>query len=297
MFQIISDGSCDLSPEQLKTAGLSVVPFYVTLDGTSYRKEAEELSVRDFYEYCIQHPECTPRTSMPSVQDYAETFRRYLEQGNDILCYCISRTLSGSINSAIAARDLLKEDYPDRRIEIVDSMLVTGLQGALLFELSEYAKKDHSLEETLARGEEIKKNALMFFTLEDLSYLARGGRIGKVADLAVRSLNIRPLICFQKGEIQPQGFSIGRKNSIDKIVELAKKTIRERNLTLSDYTFGMGWGYDKAEAGPLFRQIEELFREQFGEVPEFLPIQVGATIGVHTGPNPLGFGFIEKAEH
>lgn len=295
MFQIISDGSCDLSPEQLKKAGVAVVPFYVTLDGTAYRKEAEELSVRDFYEYCIHHPECTPKTSMPSAQDFTEVFRRYLEQGKDILCYCISKTLSGSINSAIAAKDLLKEEYPGRRIEVVDSMLVTGLQGALLLELSTYAAKGHSLQETLDRGEEIKRNAAMYFTLEDLSYLARGGRIGKITDLAVRSLKIRPMICFKEGEIRSLGFSIGRANSFDKLAELAKKAIQEQNLTLSDYTFGMGWGYDKAEAEPAIQKIRDLFQELFGEVPELLPIQVGATIGVHTGPGPVGFGFIKKA--
>ncbi len=295
MFQIISDGSCDLSPEQQKAAGIILVPFYVSLDGRLYRKEAEELSVTDFYAYCMRHPECAPRTSMPSARDYTETFRPVLEQGKDILCYCISRNFSGSLNSALVAKELLRKDYPERRIEIVDSTLVTGLQGALLLEVARYAKEGHSLQETFERGEAIKKTAAMFFTLKDLSYLARGGRIGKLTDLAVRNLNLRPLLCFKEAEIQFLGICRGRENSFDRMTTLAKKAIEERHLTLETYTFGIGWGYQKADAEPFIRQIKDLFQDLFGEVPDFLPIRIGATIGVHTGPFPVGFGFIEKA--
>ncbi len=294
-FQIISDSSCDLSAEQLEKAGVAVVPFYITLDGVNYQKEGTDLSVPDFYEYCVRHPECFPKTSMPSVQDYIEAFTPYLEQGKDILCYCITKQFSGSVNSASTARDLLKETYPEREILVVNSELVTGLLGLLLLELSDYARAGHTLQETWAKGEELKKGAAIYFTTENLYYFAKGGRIGKLTELAIRSLNIRPLICFKEGTLHPIGASVGRKNSFDKVTEIAKKVIRERKLNLSDYTFGYGWGFDREEAEPFFRQIRELFQEMFGSVPEFVPIQIGATIGVHTGPYPVGFGFIEKA--
>lgn len=295
MFQIISDGSCDLSREQLTAAGLFTVPFYVTLDGNLYQKEAEELPVHDFYEYCVRHPECAPKTSMPTVEDYIEAFRTFLTQGKDILCYCISKQLSGSLNSALVAKDLLQKEYPERQIRVADSMTATGLQGAFLLELSAYARRGHSLEETFARGEEIKKNAVMFFTLEDLSYLAKGGRIGKLTDAAVRNLNLRPLIAFKEGGIHLLGASIGRRKSFERITEIAKKALLEQKPVLSRYTFGIGWGYDKEEAEPFFAQIRKMLQEVFGDVPDLLPIQVGATIGVHAGPYPVGFGFIEKA--
>lgn len=295
MFQLISDGSCDLSPEQQNTAGIAVVPFYVSLDDHLYQKEAVEISTPDFYDYCIRHPECTPKTSMPSIRDYIEIFRRYLEQGTDILCYCITKTFSGSLNSALVAKDQLQGEYPDRQIRVVDSTLATGLQGALLMELSHFAKEGHSLQETFERGEAIKKNAALFFSLKDLTYLARGGRIGTLTDLAVRNLNLRPLLGFQNGEISPLGICFGRDNSYTRLTEIARKTILERKLNLTDYTFGIGWGHSKAEIEPFIRQIHDLFQELFGEVPAFLPIQLGATIGVHTGPYPVGFGFIEKA--
>lgn len=295
MFQIVSDSSCDLSAKQLEEAGIAVVPFYITLDGNRYLKEGADLSVQDFYEYCVQHPECYPKTSMPSVQDYIEAFTPYLKEGKDILCYCITKRFSGSVNSASTARDLLKDIYPEREIIVVDSTLVTGLLGLLLMELSSYARAGHSLRETFAKGEEIRKSAEIYFTTENLYYLAKGGRIGKLTELAIRSLNIRPLICFKTGELHPIGVSRGRQNSFDKIIEIARKVIQKQNLNLSDYTFGYGWGYDREEAEPFFAQIRSLFGETFGSVPDFVKIQIGATIGVHTGPYPVGFGFIKKA--
>ena len=295
MFQIVSDGSCDLSSEQLKEAGVAVVPFYITLDGDVFKKEAAELSVHDFYDFCVRNPGCYPKTSMPTIQDYVEAFTPFLKEGRDILCYCITKQFSGSINSARIAKDLLAAEYPDREILVVDSTLVTGLQGLLLLELSAYAKKGHTLQETYARGEEIKKESAIYFTTENLYYFEQGGRIGKLAGLAIRSFNIRPLIAFKEGTLQPLGISIGRQNSFDKVVEIARKVIREQKLNLSDYTFGYGWGYDREEAEPFFAQIRALFQEQFGSVPEFIELQIGATIGVHTGPYPVGFGFIRKA--
>ena len=75
MFQIVSDSSCDLSAKQLEEGGIAVVPFYITFDGNRYLKEGADLSVQDFYQYCVQHPQCYPKTSMPSVQDYIEACR------------------------------------------------------------------------------------------------------------------------------------------------------------------------------------------------------------------------------
>jgi len=295
MFQIISDGSCDLSPEQIESAGITVVPFYVALDGTTYKKEGVELTPHDFFEYCILHPECSPKTSMPSVQDYIEAFTPYLDQGKDILCYCITKRFSGSANSAAVAKMILQEEYPDREIRVVDSTLVTGLLGLLLMELSDYARKGHSLQETWERGEEIKKNAAIYFTIEDLRYLAKGGRIGKLADLAVRGLRIRPIICFRNGELYPIGISVGRRHSFIKVAEIVSRTLREQNIDPAHYAFALGWGFDQAEAEPFFQRIRALFRGAFGKEPDFIPIQIGATIGVHTGPFPVGFGMIEKA--
>ncbi|MCR5088667.1 MAG: DegV family protein [Oscillospiraceae bacterium] len=295
MFQIISDGSCDLSPEQLRAAGLEIVPFYITLDGKHFRKEIIELAVAEFYDYCIRHPDCVPHTSMPSVQDYMLCFEPHLASGRDILCYCITEKFSGSLRSASVARDLLQEKYPEREILVVDSTSVTALQGLLLLELSRYAREGHTLQETWQRGEAIKRSASIYFTIENLHYLAMGGRIGKLTSLAARGLGIRPLIRYGSGELHPLGVSIGRRRSFTKVAEIVKKYITEQSIDPVHYAFALGWGYDREEAEPFFRMIHKLFLDLFGQLPDFVPIQIGATIGVHTGPYPVGIAFIEKA--
>ncbi len=232
---------------------------------------------------------------MPSVQDFVDVFTPVLEQGKDILCYCITKNFSGSFNSAMAAKELLQEKYPDRDIRVIDSALVTGLLGVFLMELSDYARKGHTLQETWERGEVIKKNAVIYFTIENLRYLAKGGRIGKVTALAARSLSIRPVICFKDGELSPVGISMGRKHSFLKLCEMFRNDLKKRTSDLSRFAYGFGWGFDRAEAEPCYKHIESLMIETFGGCPDFVPIQLGATIGVHTGPYPVGLGFIEKA--
>lgn len=295
MFQILSDGSCDLSPEQLKSAGLEIIPYYISLDGKNYQKEMVELDVHDFYEFCVSHPDVYPKTSMPSVQDYMDAFERQLKAGKDVLCYCLSAKFSGSLSSAMTAASVLMEEYPGREIRVADSTVATGLQGLLLLELSRYAKEGHTLEETYERGEEIKKNSAIFFTIENLDYLYHGGRIGKLLELALTGMHMRPVIRLSSGELYPVGLSMNRKNAFAKVVEIMRKAIENLKLDLERYSFAMGWGYSREEAVPFFEMVKQLFLEVFGKLPEFTTIQIGATIGVYTGPHPVGIGFIERA--
>ena len=89
--------------------------------------------------------------------------------------------------------------------------------------------------------------------------------------------------------------SLGKKRAYDKVTETVKRALQERMIDLERYTFALGWGYSQEEAKPYFDRIRKLFLSEFGIIPEFVPIQIGATIGVHTGPHPVGIGLIEKA--
>ena len=100
-YQIITDGSCDLGQEIPQKAGLKVVPFYVTFDGKTYKKEIEEIGVREFYQQMVDNPKQFPKSSLPSVQDYVEAFTPYVKEGKNIICLCITVKFSGSYNSEI----------------------------------------------------------------------------------------------------------------------------------------------------------------------------------------------------
>ena len=133
-FQIISDGSCDLPPELAAERLIRVIPFYVSFDGKNYRKELEEIGIREFYQEMVNQRGVYPRSSLPSVQDYMDAFLPYAKAGIPMLVLCISTRLSGSMQSALSAKELILEDYPEAEIRVIDTTLCTVLQGLLVLE-------------------------------------------------------------------------------------------------------------------------------------------------------------------
>ena len=133
-FQIVSDSSCDLPKERAQELGVDIVPFYVSFEEENYMKEGVDISVEDFYQMMADRAGTFPKTSMPSVQDYVDVFEKYVKDGVPVLCICLNAAFSGSIQSAMNAKNQILEDYPEAQIEVVDSEEVTALQGMFVEE-------------------------------------------------------------------------------------------------------------------------------------------------------------------
>lgn len=293
-FQIISDGSCDLPPELTAKKQIRVIPFYVSFDGTNYRKELEEIGIREFYQEMVNRKGVYPRSSLPSVQDYMDAFLPYAKAGIPMLVLCISTKLSGSMQSALSARELILEDYPDAKIRVIDTTLCTVLQGLLVLEAAAMQERGAGFEETAERIEAIKSTGRIFFTVGNLEYLQAGGRIGRVAGIAGSLLGIRPVITMKEGEIFPSGISRSRRKTLEKTMELLRDCLQACGGAVKKYSLAAGFGYDREEA----EEYRRLVVERLGGLIslEELPLyQIGATIGVHTGPYPLGLGILERA--
>lgn len=293
-FQIISDGSCDLPPELTAKKQIRVIPFYVSFDGTNYRKELEEIGIREFYQEMVNRKGVYPRSSLPSVQDYMDAFLPYAKAGIPMLVLCISTKLSGSMQSALSARELILEDYPDAKIRVIDTTLCTVLQGLLVLEAAAMQERGAGFEETAERIEAIKSTGRIFFTVGNLEYLQAGGRIGRVAGIAGSLLGIRPVITMKEGEIFPSGISRSRRKTLEKTMELLRDCLQACGGAVKKYSLTAGFGYDREEA----EEYRRLVVERLGGLIslEELPLyQIGATIGVHTGPYPLGLGILERA--
>lgn len=293
-FQIISDGSCDLPPELAAEKQIRVIPFYVSFDGKNYQKEQEEIGIREFYREMVNRKGVYPRSSLPSVQDYMDAFLPYAKAGIPMLVLCISTKLSGSMQSALSARELILEDYPDAKIRVIDTTLCTVLQGLLVLEAAAMQKRGASFEETAERMEAIRSTGRIFFTVGNLEYLQAGGRIGRVAGIAGSLLGIRPVITMKEGEIFPSGISRSRKKTLDKTIDLLKEFLQKCGETVKKYSLAAGFGYDREEAEEYRKLVVERLDGQISleELPMY---QIGATIGVHTGPYPLGLGILERA--
>lgn len=293
-FHIFSDGSCDLPPQLVKEKDVAVVPFYVSFDDERYQKEIEEISVRDFYQRMVDEPRVFPKSSMPSVQDYMDAFLPVVKQNTPIICICITTKFSGSMQSAVNARNMLLEEYPDARITVIDATINTVLQGLYVLEAVRLRDSGAGYEETVDRLEEIKSTGRIFFTVGNLEYLQHGGRIGRVAGIAGSVLGLKPIITLKQGEIFPSGIARSRKKSMEKTVDLIVRYLEEQKEPVDHFSIAVGYGYDYEEAVGYRDMVLSILREKYGlrELPIY---QIGATIGVHTGPFPLGLGIIRKS--
>lgn len=288
-YVIVSDSSCDLPDELIKENNIKVVPFYVSLDGNDYLKERVNLQVRDFYEKMVNESNLNPKTTLPSVADYEDVFEEQIKAGNSIICVCITSKFSGSYNSASVAKENCLEKYPNAKITVIDSMVNTGVQGLLVLEIARMKRDGKTYDEAIKLANTMRKTGRIFFTVGNLEYLRKGGRIGKLVGIVGATLKIKPIIVLRDGEIFSAGISFTRKKSFLKATDAALNYFKENKENPDDYQFITGYGYD-IEEGKLYNEkLKEILKRE-----DVLLIQIGATIGVHTGPYPLGVGFIKK---
>lgn len=292
-YQIITDGSCDLGEELPRELGIRVVPFYVTFDGETYKKEIEEVGVREFYQKMVDYPNIFPKSSLPSIQDYIEAFTPYAREGKDMICLCITTKFSGSYNAAQTAREMVLEEYPDVRIAVIDTTVNTVLQGIVVMEAVRMQRDGLSFEETVRQVERIKSTGRIIFTVGNFEYLVHGGRIGKVMGVAASTLGIKPLIMLKEGEIFPTGITRSRVKARKKLVEQVRDHFEKQKESPDDYQIVVGYGYDYEEAVS-FRDQLLASMQGYSHIKEIKIYQIGATIGVHTGPHPLGMGLLKK---
>lgn len=243
----------------------------------------------------VDNPKVYPKTSMPSIQDYLDVFEPILKDGKDIICICISTKFSGSYNSAMNAKNMLLDKYPNMKIEIIDATVNTVLQGMLVEAAVVKKNNGASFEETIKYVNMIKETGRIFFTIGGMDYLVHGGRVGKLSGIAAGALGIKPLILLKDGEIFSNGLTRGRKKSIQKIIEQIVDYFKDNQYDVNKYRFCIGFGYDKEEAVKFKEKFIEAIKEICPSFNDDVSIrQIGATIGVHTGPHPLGVGLLQK---
>lgn len=295
MFQIVTDSSWDIQ-NGAEELNVKVIPFSMTLDGgKTYQKEDIELPVRDLYEFMVKNPNKFPKTAQPALEDYFEVFEEIAKAGNDILCFTLSSKLTGSINSALLAKTMIEDQYPNTKVEVIDTTLATVLQGIGIREITRYRDRGATIEQAASRAKEIFTTGRIFFTVENLDYLIAGGRVGKAKGAAANAFNIRPLILLKEGELFNNGVAHGRKKSLTKILNQMVDYIAENKIDVNKYTFVVGFGYDKDEGEKFFERVKSTVEETFSNPIEISLEQIGGLIGVYTGPYPIGIGMIEKA--
>jgi DegV family protein with EDD domain len=287
MFKLISDGGCDFSKEETLLYDVTVVPFYVSFDETNHLKEGVDISKEEYFNRLIGEKNLFPKTSQPNPQDYIDAYTPHLEAGNDIISLTISSKLSGSHASAILAADILKEDYPNRRIVVVDSLNVSIAQGLILREMIKMRDAGRSLDEVVELTEKVLQTTKVYFTLNSLEYLKRGGRVGPTTALVGGILGLRPILHLVEGQVE-QLDNVRGKSRVLKLMEeamIAALSDDKESLSLS---VGHILSYSEAET---FKANAETALDI--KIPN--PItEVGITIGTHAGPGALAFAYCRK---
>ncbi|MCT4687224.1 DegV family protein [Vallitalea sp.] len=288
-FEIMCDSACDLPDYLVEEYDINIISFYISFDQENYLRERIDITIDEFYDKLYNN---FPKTSLPSVQDYINKFTPYAEEGKNLLCITLTSKFSGSYQSAVNAREIILEKYPDFNITILDSRLCTALQGLFVVEVARMKNDGLSLDEALEKIEKIIPTGRIMFTIGTLEYMQKSGRIGKVSAIAGNILNLKPLIVVRDGELYPYGTTRGRKKALKKIVSMTKEHFKKTGEDIDNYYFCIARGHHTDEAEKVADKVRDLGVK--GDIPFY---QVGSTIGTSCGPDPVGVIFIKNYKY
>lgn len=291
MYKIVSDSACDLSKEYLEKHDVTIVPLSVSFDGETYYRDGVDITRDECYQRMVDDPKLFPKTSLPSVESYADVFRSFVEQGFPVVCFTITTLFSGSYNSAINAKSLVLEDYPDANICVIDSKQNTVTQALLIDQFVKMLEDGLSFEQAMSKLDALMASARIFFTVGSLDYLKMGGRIGKVATAATGKLGVKPVIIMKDGDIGLGGIGRNRNKLKNSVLQVAKKYLDENGK--DNFIVSVGYGYDKEEGFQFMKEVESTLDVKLDSETN---VAIGIVSAVHTGPYPIGLGVIRKYE-
>jgi DegV family protein with EDD domain len=282
---VVTDTTAYLPEELVAEHGIQLVSLYVTLDGDQ-RAESEigAQAYDDFYER-LRRSESGASTSQPSVGDFIATYEPLLAAGHEIASIHISAGISGTVQSARQAREqLIERGAGGERIEVWDSRSGCGGQGLMALIAARAAAGGAGLADVLERVARGRDSLKMWFAIDTLEYLRRGGRIGAAQALLGSALQIKPILTLEE-EITPIERVRTRRRAFERLVEFA----HERRDA------GAGaWVVQHIHDPDGARRLVDECRQVFGSEPVFVS-EIGPVIGAHIGPGLLGFGGIDPA--
>ncbi len=285
-YVLTSCSPADLNTEHFRSIRVPFVSFHYELGGTAYRDDLwTTMQPHEFYQRMLDGAEA--RTSQVNMTEYIQFFRPFLEEGKDILHLTLSSGLSGTVNSARAAAEELKKDYPGREILIVDSLAASSGFGLLVDKLAELRDQGYSLRDLYHYAEERKLHLHHWFFSTDLTFYIRGGRVTKTAGFFGKMLNICPLLNVDyMGRLIPRAKIRTKKKVIREIV----KRMEEHAENGPDYNEKVFISYSDCleDAQAVAQLVREKFPKIRGEIKLF---PIGCTIGAHTGPGTVALFF------
>lgn len=279
---IVTDSTSDLTPELMSGLNIDIIPLKIKI-GDDYFKDGIDLSKRDFWKR-VTTESIIPKTSQPSPAEFREIYEKLFKKGyKKIISIHISSKLSGTQQAARVAKGMLSRGED---IIIVDSKGVAMSLGYQVLEAARMAKDGENVENILTRLEQLQDKIKLYFVVNDINYLEKGGRIGRASSIIGGFLKVRPILKLENGEISVQGKAFGEAGAFGYIERLIKTESKKTSMLL--YTT---WGGTRKELS----SADEIKNQQVGnnKVEYKGRLEIGATIGSHSGP-VYGFTIIPK---
>lgn len=283
-YQIFTDSCCDFKPETYEELGLMHQPLMLNFRGQN-RPDKSDDSIREVYAALRAGEPAT--TSAANPEEWTAAICPELEKGRDVLVMAFSSGLSTTYQSAVIAAEELMQEFPERKVLVCDTLSASLGEGLLVWYACKKRDEGLSLEELYAWVEEAKLHLCHWFTVDDLMYLKRGGRISAATAVLGTMLSVKPVLhTDDEGHLINMGKARGRKASIQALVKKMEE---------------LGEGYDNSTVfichGDCIedaRYLEELVREKFPNVKDVYINYTGAVIGSHSGPGTLALFFMGK---
>ena len=272
-YVITVNSTVDLPKEWLEERHIPVIPLKYTIDGETY-KGMEGLSSKEFFQKLREGKMAV--TSQVNPEEAKEALEPFLKEGKDILHLAFSSGLSGTYNSMRIAAEELMEEYPERKVIVIDTLCACLGEGLLLYYALKRKGEGKSIEEVAQWAEENKLHVCHNVAIDDLNHLQRGGRVSKTTAILGTMVQVKPMIHMDdKGLLQVIGKERGRKKALNKIVDMAVEQAKGWENDIIMITHG-----DCAEDA---EYVAELVRKKMG-IENILVNNIGEVIGSHTGP-------------
>lgn len=285
-YVLSCSSTADLCREHLEERDIQYICFHFELGGRQYMDDlGKSIPLADFYQ-AMADGEST-KTSQINVEEYEQYFESFLKEGKDILHLTLSSGISGTVNSAMIARDTLSEKYPERRIYVLDSLAASSGYGLLMDKLADLRDEGMGIDDLYHWAQEHRLNLQHWFFTSDLTYLIRGGRVSKAAGIVGSVLNICPLL-----NVDYQGRLINRAKirTKRKVIQAVVEKMKQHAQDGADYS---GKCYiSQSACMEDARAVAELVEAAFPRIQgKVLINDIGTTIGSHTGPGTVALFF------
>ncbi len=281
-IKIITDSGSDLPIEIINKYNIELVPLIVTYDDNKYL-DRKTIKAKEIFDGMREGK--VYKTAQVPPATFEELFTQYAQKGEECIYIAFSSELSGTYQSSKMIKEKILKEYPDFKLDIINSKCASLGFGLVVYQAALMVEAGKSREEIVEKVKFYAEHMEHIFTVDDLEYLFRGGRVSKTAAFIGGLLNIKPLLDVEDGKLIPIEKIRGRKKVMKRILEI----MEERGDNLENQLIGISHGDDLEAA----LKVKEMIKNEFGS-KKFIVNSIGSAIGAHSGPGTLAIFFLNK---